>query len=903
MATRRWLAVSVFLGLALYLSIAFVTYDGGVAGTEPGPLANAGGSVGFFLADELIATFGAGAFGISFFLMFIGYALLVGRPLAHLALKVLGAVVFTVALATTIQALLPESGFGRSVYPLGGVIGEYFASSLVMWFGGIGSFIILTLLLVASCILATDSLVRDLSLEVSGLARDLYRRAHEFRGARLAPATANGAAVEDPAHSPVAIPAPASAKPRRRRRSAQPELEVLPPLDEDESDGELDTVDAEPDEIDLLLGPLDIADEEELASAVLPVSSDDATTEVDEVDELDADLEPALSDEEWGVEGTDWEYAEEFEDEDDAEQPQAAVEDEDEDDEVALDDDDDDDEVEFEDDEEVLLDDESESLEDEDDDDIEIEDEPEEIAAPPIIRARRLGSEDAVEILELKRDRHMEGKEPYALPPLSLLDDSVVIDDDERDAEIARKARTLEETLRTFRVEAKVVEITRGPTITVYEIAPKAGIKVKSITSLADDISMALKAKTIRIVAPIPGKSTVGIEVPNDKQERVALKELALADKLKQKYHAIPLLLGKDAAGEAIIKDLAEMPHLLIAGQTGSGKSVAINTVLVSLLLTKYPEEVRLILIDPKMVELQAFRNLPHLLTPVVTDMRKAPKILEWAVQTMEERYELLAAVGARNIKTFNDLGEEEVRERLSEHFTDEEIDTKELSLPYMVVVVDELADLMMTSAKEVESSICRLAQKSRAVGIHVILATQRPSVDVITGLIKSNMPSRISFRVASAVDSRTILDQKGAERLLGKGDMLVTDPRSAMPTRGQGALVTDQEIRGIVKYVKDVAKPAYSPVLTQVSASAEAGTVANKDRDPLYEDAIRAVLQSQRGSVSMLQRKLEIGYTRAARLVDFMAEDGIVGAFKGSKAREVMLKLEDWEAQQAEEA
>ncbi|MEZ6195013.1 MAG: DNA translocase FtsK 4TM domain-containing protein [Planctomycetota bacterium] len=843
MAVRRWLAISTFLGIALYLSIAFVTYDGLVAADGDGAFANAGGSVGFFLADQLLATFGAGSFAISFFLMFIGYALMTDRPLANVPIKVVGAVVFTVALATVIQALFPTAGYGRSVYPLGGVIGEYFASSLVSWFGGVGTFIILVLLLVASCILATDSLARDLGVEAWRGSRQLARAVAGLRAPRFAAFGGAGAGTVEADEEVAESPAPK----RRARRSRKTEAVEAETVEETGLGGAA----AEPDELDLLLGPLEVDEEEPLA--LEPMAEDE-----EEEDEEEAEL--------------DWEE----EEDEDVDEEEFAEEDEEESE------DDWDDEVEA-------------ALEDE-----EIE---EEAPPPPIIHARREKPEDGVEILSLAREKHMAGREPYPLPPLTMLEESSEVDDEDRDAEIARKARTLEESLRTFRIEAKVVEITRGPTITVYEISLAAGTKVKSITTLADDISMALKAKTIRIVAPIPGKSTVGVEVPNDVQERVSLRELALSDKLKKKHHAIPLLLGKDAAGGAIIEDLAEMPHLLIAGQTGSGKSVAINTILMSLMLTKYPEEVRLILIDPKMVELQAFRAVPHLLTPVVTDMKKAPKILEWAVATMEERYELLAAVGAKNIKGFNELGEDEVRERLAEHFSDEEIEQRPVSLPYIVVVVDELADLMMTSAKEVESSICRLAQKSRAVGIHVILATQRPSVDVITGLIKSNMPTRISFRVASAIDSRTILDQKGAERLLGKGDMLVTDPRSATPTRGQGALVTDREIKSVIKYIKDVAKPAYSPVLTQVSTSGDSGGGSNRDRDPLYDDAVRAVLQSRRGSVSMLQRKLEIGYTRAARLVDFMAEDGIVGSFKGSKAREVTMTLEEWDAQSSAEA
>lgn len=833
-ANRRLFAACAFFGAALYLSLSFVSYDGLSDASHLSPFANLGGKVGFYVADQLLATFGAGAFALSFFLMYLGYAFLTRRPLENLAIKILGSVLCAATLAVTLQAIAPSDGYARSAYPLGGVLGDWGAARMLVWFGGLGSTLILTLLLIASAVITTDTLFRDLGLEIWNSGNALVAR---LRRPPLS-AAADGVGVALAGASTAGLaPADVDIKPRRLRgASAAEALEALSgeataELDEDteEEEEEWD----EDAEIDRLLGNLEI-DEEEIP--ILGAADEEEEEESEEAEEEDEEEE-----EDWGDLDEDEELEEEV----------------------------DEDEV--------------------------------EPSAPPIIRARRkAASDDQIEIISFSREKHLIGKEPYPLPPLTLLGESDAPDDDERDAEIARKARTLEDALRTFKIEAKVVEITRGPTITVYEMSLAAGTKVSRITSLGDDISMALKARTIRIVAPIPGKATVGIEVPNDVQERVSLRELAMSDQLQKKHFAIPLLLGKDASGKSLIVDLTELPHLLVAGQTGSGKSVCLNSIIISLLLTKYPEEVRLILIDPKMVELQSFRNLPHLMTPVVTDMKKAPKILEWAVNAMDERYELLAAVSARNIKGYNKLGEETVRERLLEHYSEEELVGKELSLPYIVLVVDELADLMMTSAKEVENSICRLAQKSRAVGIHVVLATQRPSVDVITGLIKSNMPSRISFRVSSAIDSRTILDQKGAERLLGRGDMLMTDARSSSPVRCQAALVTDEEIRDIVNHIKNVAKPAYSPVLTQVSSSTESNAKASgKDRDPLYQDAIRAVLQSQRGSVSMLQRKLEIGYTRAARLVDFMAEDGIVGSFKGSKAREVTMTLEDWEQQE----
>ncbi len=831
MAAKRGLTAAAFFALALFLSVSFVSFDGITPTSELNGAANLCGAFGKFIAAALLKTFGAGAFALSFFCMFIGYSILVSRPITSPLIKCVGAVVFTIVLSTMVQALDPTAGYGNSPYPFGGIAGDQGAAMLIHWFGGIGATLILLLLGTSSLILATDRFLVDIAL---GIPEFFQGSLAKWKLPTFAFVPGDGAGVE--------IKTPKSKKKKSKKKTAKKKAAkkkavVLEELEEE------DDIAAEDDEEEALSDAAEEAEEEEVEYEI-----EDETGIMEPTDDFmfDADLDE-------------------------------------------------------EDDSSLLLEDASEAPEPED---AWLEDDEEVAPAPrsdPIIRRGGVSTaSEGVEILKLSREKHLQGKETYVLPPLSLLEDPIVRDVEERDGEIRRKARKLEETLETFGITAQVVEISRGPTITVYELELAAGTKVKRITSLPDDISLALKAKTIRIVAPIPGKAAVGIEVPNDIRETVFLKTLACSEVLQKKHFNIPLLLGMDASGNALIEDLTSMPHLLIAGQTGAGKSVCINTIIASLLLTKYPEEVRLILIDPKMVELQAFRDVPHLLTPVVTDMRKAPKILEWAVNEMEHRYELLSAVGVRDIKGFNSLGQEEVEERLAEHYTIEEIETMQKHLPYVVLIVDELADLMMTSAKEVEQSICRLAQKSRAVGVHVILATQRSSVDVITGLIKSNMPSRLSFRTASKIDSRTILDAMGAERLLGRGDMLFMSPRSGGgPIRCQAALVSDEEIKSIVRYIKDVAQPEYSRELTQVPTSSEKSEEGFQDRDALYNDAVRAVLASQRGSVSMLQRKLGVGYTRAARLVDFMAEDGIVGNFKGSKAREVMLTLEDWEKQQ----
>ena len=470
--------------------------------------------------------------------------------------------------------------------------------------------------------------------------------------------------------------------------------------------------------------------------------------------------------------------------------------------------------------------------------------------------------------------------------------------DDERTIEA--QARRLENALRSFRVEASVVAAKVGPAVTLYELEVAQGTRLNKVTQLSQEIAAALRAKSVRIIAPIPGKSTIGIEVPNEKRRVVRLSELVTQKAYDKKFMALPLFLGMDAEGDAIVEDLSRMPHLLIAGTTGSGKSVCINGILVSLLLTRSPHDVQLILVDPKMVELQMFANVPHMMLPVVSDMRQATNVLLWATDKMEGRYELFQRAGVRNIKGYNALGEEGLKQRLGEEFDPERTPRH---VPYIVMVIDEMADLMMASKKEAELSITRLAQKSRAVGIHVIVATQRPSTDVITGVLKGNLPCRIAFQVASKVDSRVILDSMGAEKLLGQGDMLYTPPQSSQIKRVQGALVEDHEIQGVVDFLTQHSRPAFSQELIQ-SATGQRSVreeASPEEQDDLYLEAARIILKSKRGSASLLQRALAIGYTRATRLLELMEAGGLVGPFKGSKAREVLVSLEDFERMQAD--
>jgi DNA segregation ATPase FtsK/SpoIIIE, S-DNA-T family len=485
----------------------------------------------------------------------------------------------------------------------------------------------------------------------------------------------------------------------------------------------------------------------------------------------------------------------------------------------------------------------------------------------------------------------------YHLPPWDCLENAEYGFVESQEKFVREKAAMLEQAMREFNIDARVVEIDTGPVITMYELELAPGIKVSAITALSNDIMRALRAESVRIVAPVPGKNTVGIEAPNAQKEKVRLKELMQAAPDATKKMAIPLYLGKDASGEPLITDLAAMPHCLIAGTTGSGKSVCINSIIMSIMYQQRPDLVKLILVDPKVVEMAPFKDIPHLMCPIVNDPSRATSVLEWACEKMDERYEILAEAGVRNIKGYNGLTREELNERFKPASEEEEAKIPK-QLPYIVIIIDELADLMMTSGKEVETFIVRLAQKSRAVGIHLVVATQRPQANVVTGLIKSNMPSRIAFRVASKMDSRIVLDQNGADLLLGQGDMLFLPPGAGKPIRGQGTFIDDKEMKESVKLIKTLADAQYEPELVQIKA----GTTVDEEaaKDDLFDPAVRVVLETKRGSVSLLQRRLTIGYARASRLIEAMAASGIVGSYKGSQAREALITVEEWDAMQA---
>ncbi|HDR3491959.1 DNA translocase FtsK [Bacillus wiedmannii] len=501
--------------------------------------------------------------------------------------------------------------------------------------------------------------------------------------------------------------------------------------------------------------------------------------------------------------------------------------------------------------------------------------------APPVEESKKKRGEKIVESLEAETSAppmqfsNVENKD-YKLPALDILKFPKNKQVTNENAEIYENARKLERTFQSFGVKAKVTKVHRGPAVTKYEVYPDMGVKVSKIVSLSDDLALALAAKDIRIEAPIPGKSAVGIEVPNSEVSMVTLREVLDSKANNHPEEKLLIGLGRDITGEAVLARLNKMPHLLVAGATGSGKSVCINGIIVSILMRAKPHEVKLMMIDPKMVELNVYNGVPHLLTPVVTDPKKASQALKKVVSEMERRYELFAHSGTRNIEGYND--------HIKEHNSQSE--AKQPELPYIVVIVDELADLMMVASSDVEDAIMRLAQMARAAGIHLIIATQRPSVDVITGVIKANIPSRIAFAVSSQTDSRTILDGGGAEKLLGRGDMLFIPIGASKPVRVQGAFLSDDEVERVVEYVIGQQKAQYQEDMIPQDVP----DTKQEVEDELYDEAVQLVVEMQTASVSMLQRRFRVGYTRAARLIDAMEMNGVVGPYEGSKPREVLI-------------
>ena len=506
----------------------------------------------------------------------------------------------------------------------------------------------------------------------------------------------------------------------------------------------------------------------------------------------------------------------------------------------------------------------------------------------PLFKTQEKAKEDETkQVLQLEHTITVED-ENYEFPPLTLLKEGDKKAGKGNSRALTETASKLQKTLYNFGVVAKVEHVSVGPAITRYELKPSEGVRVSKIANLADDIALNLAAKTIRIEAPIPGKQAVGIEVPNEESEVVHLRDILDTDTFKNHKSKLAFALGKDVSGEEIVTDIAKMPHVMIAGATGSGKSVCINTLIASIIYKAKPSDVKLIMVDPKIVELSVYNGIPHLMIPVVTDPKKAAGALAWAVQEMENRYTKFAAKGVRDLAGYNDAVEKE--------------DTLG-KLPHIVIIIDELADLMMVAKNDVEGAICRLAQKARAAGMHLVIATQRPSVDVITGLIKANIPSRIAFAVSSQIDSRTILDQVGAEKLLGKGDMLFFPTGAPKPVRVQGAFVSDKEVEKIVDFLKSNGETTYRDDITEyiektncTDKEIDEGIMDDDETDPLLNEAIQTVIETGQASTSFIQRRFKVGYARAGRIIDQMEERGIISGYQGSKPREVLMSKERWE-------
>lgn len=858
----------LLLGATLFVALACLSAGRGN---------NLCGPTGERVAVALLSTFGQASWLLVLCLGSWGLSLFTRGATPSMGLRISGLLLCLVATSGLLAHLFSEVP-GR--WPPGGALGRYIAVQLEAGagFGPVGTRIVLVVSTLMTFVLASD--VAYYASLVAG-ARWATRKAEHLAQARAAAALETERSASQPRRAGARAVAPAGARALLAdddfSEADEAELEDGPYDDEvnfGEDELEADEQSGQDPTPDPWAAALDDDDEDELAA-----------DESEDVDEDEDDAEPA-------DERIEYEADEDDEDDDEPAADDEPAEDEVEDDGQALaanaededgladDDDDPDDDIDAEYEDDGALDD--------------LSDDPA-LAAAARARPRVREMVDPSAQSRLPFAPRGAQASAYIFPSESLLDDQESVDQVELDALLADKTEVLERTLLSFKIEARVVEIQKGPVISMFEMELAPGIKLGRVRALEDDLAIALRARSVRIVAPLPNKNTIGIEVPNPIRETVRLKPLLHCREYDDARQALPIFLGRDNAGRPLVLDLARMPHLLVAGATGSGKSVCLNTIICSFLYTRTPEQVKLILIDPKMVEMSMFEGTPHLACPVVTDMKRAPGILEWAVNKMEERYKLLARAGVRNIGAFNKLPEERLRARFGELVDTEEFVRK---LPYVVIVVDELADLMMTAAKDVETSISRLAAKSRAVGIHIILATQRPSTNVITGLIKANLPTRIAFMVSSKIDSRVILDANGAEQLLGQGDMLLLSTASAGLTRGQCTFMSDEEVGLVMESVKSDAGPVYERELVQGRSESDTDP---SELDELYDPAVRFIIGTQRGSASLLQRKFAIGYTRASRLIDLMAQEGVLGEYKGSQARDVELTLDDWVAMNPE--
>ena len=877
----------LLLGLTLFLALACFS-----AGTGQ----NLCGSTGERAALMLLNTFGYAAWLLVLCFASWGLVLFTRMETQSFSMRASGLVLCLVSLSALLAHFFGEAG---TFFAPGGSVGEYINGLLILTggLGVVGTRVILIMLTLVTFVLATDvayfatlmssarwlgekgSAIREARLEAKAEAEELEEQRQKMAAkeitaqARLVKEEAGllrAQAAADRAAAKVAAAA-ATDSAIEAGLVGDDEFETADEFDPAELTAVDDGADADAEANEQL-------SEDEGLSAAVPIvpATVEETEEGLAEDGADSDAydEESDDDEELEDEGPGEDPGEDLEDEEDEEYEEYEEGDEGEEG--------DEEEYEYEDDEDGEY-----EAGEEYEDDSSITD--------PILAAAARSKPRVREMVDASSQGKLafspanSGLSSYVFPPESILDDQQVVDQIELDALLAEKTSVLERTLLSFKIEARVVEIQKGPVISMFEMELGPGIKLGKVRSLEDDLAIALRARSVRIVAPLPGRNTIGIEVPNPLREMVRLKPLLHCKEFDDKKMALPIFLGRDSAGRPEVYDLARMPHLLVAGATGSGKSVCLNTIICSFLYTRTPEQVQLVLIDPKMVEMSQFSDAPHLACPVVTDMKRAPGILEWAVNKMEERYKLLVRAGVRNITAYNKLSEERLRSKFGEVIDSEDFPRK---LPYIVIIVDELADLMMTAAKDVETSISRLAAKSRAVGIHIILATQRPSTNVITGLIKANLPTRVAFMVSSKIDSRVILDSNGAEQLLGMGDMLMLSPTKMGLTRGQCTFMSDEEVMLVMESVKTESGPQFERELVQRRPEGEGDPT---EVDELYDAAVRFIIDSQRGSASLLQRKFAIGYTRASRLIDLMAGEGVLGEFKGSQARDVEMTLDDW--------
>ncbi len=870
----RELVALLVVGGCLFVLLSLATFE--AVTFEDGPIPrgngrNLGGLVGYLIADAVVFLLGLAGW-IPFAAGVVwGVSLFLGRAIEGATLKVLGVVVFSAMLALMLAGPHADAEILRlAPHGPGGKFGANLSPKLYRAFGGSGRILLLTFGALCALLLATRWLVSELLLKLVHAGEQLFRG---VRGpvAALAGAGGRGGATGDEEGAPVTGRQRAGRR-RKGSRGGAAATEVEEVEAGEPEDGADDSVGGRVKRS--LRG---------LVVRVLPKRGESAVAEPDGAElEADAEVEPATAE------------AEEMEES----EVESAAEPEDLDDDPVIG-------LEAEADAESGTDDEAEGPDEAEEPDhsesasvdASVDEEPEPVPAPPPKRSVRL-KRNRPRKAKKKRPGHSGQSElpfdvAYPFPPIELFREPEHGDAGTTQKVLDSNKEAIEQRLASFKVESEVVAASVGPAVTQYEIRLGHGIKLSKITAYEADLAAALKAVSVRVVAPIPGKDTVGIEVPNAERQMVSFREL-LENHGEADDYAIPLYLGKDVAGDPIVEDLAKMPHLLIAGTTGSGKSVCINTILMSILMTRTPQQVRLLLVDPKMVELQVYKKLPHLACDVVTNMKRAPQVLEWTVEEMERRYALLSAAGTNHIRSFNRLGHEEIERRMQRPITPDEA-----RLPYMVIVIDELADLMNVAQKDVEESIQRLAQKSRAVGLHVILATQRPSTDVITGVIKANLPCSIAFKVNRKIDSRVILDANGAEKLLGHGDMLYVSPTKHRMIRAQGAFVSEDEAGAVCQHIEEHGpKPDYIPDLVQ-SESAKGKRPG--DKDDLYDQAVEVVLGQQRGSATLIQRALAVGYNRATRLLEMMEEDGLVGPFVGSKSREVMMTVEEWKIREAE--